>query len=199
MKKSYYIILCIVITINCLYAQKSSVKEINKISEIISSVSASSDDKLFAIIDLLKFYNKSDDKIINSYVESILIKSTNFSNTLFFHEFELRLEDELKKINLNKFKMVRLYLILSNKEKESLDYRYFSLCKKKINTPNNNLYGIEIKKCNSNDFIEKKKLAELLAKKDYITLNSYYLNLIYCCNEYPQELEKVKRLYIFVK
>lgn len=199
MKKNIYLIFLILV--NNIYSQEIKINiqsEIVSIDKVISS-KVSNDDKLKAIVRLLHLYSESNlNDESNDHIESIFIKSTNLSSTLFFHNFEVQLEEELKQLNLNEIKKVRLFLILAGKNTDSFDYRYYKFSKKKIDCSRTNFFGINRIDCSTENILVKTDLNSLIKLKQYKSLNSYYLNLLYSCESHI-ELKRIKQMYLFIK
>lgn len=187
--KIYFIIILIVFSYT-LFSQKKDSIEVNKISRTILDNKETSDNKTKAICNLIVLYSKNNSNTINSYIEAMLIKFTNMSSQLFFHEFEVKLPSILKKHGIIGEKQAKIYLIISNKQ--DIDYKYRELA-------GNYLQTFKSIPCDSLSFIKPKEMEQLLKDKRTEEFNNYYLNLLSSCPSNKKELDRIKKFYFLIQ
>ena len=178
------------------YAQKKDSLKINKIANSIINRNISSDEKSKSLIELTNIYMKTTDENLNSYIESVIIKSTNLSNELFFHEYELKIPSCIRKNKSKNTKIARLFLILSNKQGVGIDYDYYNQAKILLDGKANT----EIKKteCDSSVYIKSSQIQIFFTNKKHSQFNNYYLSLIFSCPENKVELDRIKKFYFLI-
>lgn len=166
----------------------------DKISQLSSNIFNESIDSSIrseSMIKLLEIYFNPNESKNTDRIEAVLIKSTNFSSSLFFHEFELKLQDFVKNNTIEKRKGARFYLIMSKKNKDEIDYKYF----KEIEKYNDKLKLLGLKKDNSMNI----EIEKLLKQQKYAQVNNYYYNLILFSTDNNLLIEKCKKYYFLTR
>ena len=154
----FYIFL---ITIKFTFSQNEDSLRVKKLGGTIINPKSTNENKTNALVQLTSMYSKSNSEPLCAYIEAIIIKSTNFSSLFFFHEFEIKFPEIIKRNKLSLIKELRIYLILSNKQGEEIDKSYYHKALSKYSVIKGNSDKVKKVNCDSISLVKNKKNYEL--------------------------------------